>query len=356
MSIKQIYSNQKLIPPLKGGRGDVKLPDQKHPPIPFKGGIRPTIHNKVNHLLFIFSFLLSVASCLAQKDAYLFTSFHEPANEGLRLLYSFDGYKWVDFDTVFLKPDVGTQKVMRDPSMVQGPDGTFHLVWTSSWRGDYGFGHVSSNDLIHWSKQQHIEAMAYDTSTVNVWAPELFYDDETKQYIIVWASTIPYKFSKGIEEERNNHRLYYVTTKDFRTFSDTKLFYDPGFSVIDAVIVKRGKGDYVLVLKDNTRPMRNIKVAFGKSALGPYSNISEPFTPSFTEGPTLVKIGDDYLIYFDSYREKTYNAVKTSDFKTFTDISKEIMVPEGHKHGTILKVDEKIIKKMLKHKDAETQK
>jgi hypothetical protein len=299
----------------------------------------------------IILFLAIFTNCNAQKDAYIFTSFHEPATEGLRLLYSYDGYTWTDLDSIFLKPEVGTQKVMRDPSITQGPDGTFHLVWTSSWKGDSGFGYASSKDLIHWSEQKHLEVMAFDTSTVNVWAPEIFYDDESQQFLIVWASTIPFKFPRGLEEERNNHRLYYITTKDFNTFSATKLFLDPGYSIIDALIVKRGKGDYVLVFKDNTRPMRNIKVAFGKSALGPYTDISQPFTPSFTEGPTVVKMGKKWLIYFDSYKEKTYNAVETSDFKTFTDISKEIKIPEGHKHGTILRVNTEIIKKLNKGND-----
>ncbi len=60
-------------------------------------------------------------------------------------------------------------------------------------------------------------------------APELFYDDENDRFVIIWASTIPFKFAKGEEDERNNHRMYYVTTKDFRTFSKAALFLDPGF-------------------------------------------------------------------------------------------------------------------------------
>ena len=36
----------------------------------------------------------ALASCAASKDAYLFTSFREPATDGLHLLYSYDGYKW----------------------------------------------------------------------------------------------------------------------------------------------------------------------------------------------------------------------------------------------------------------------
>ncbi|MFC0775240.1 glycoside hydrolase family 43 protein [Terrimonas alba] len=290
------------------------------------------------------SLLILFASC--SNKAYLFTSFHEPANEGLRMLYSYDGKQWTDIDTVLLQPKVGNQQVMRDPSMVQGPDGTFHLVWTSSWRGDLGFGYTSSKDLLNWSGQQFIPVMKSEPTTVNVWAPELFYDDEAKQYIIIWASCIPGRFERGIEEDSNNHRMYVTTTPDFKTFSETKLFFDPKFSVIDAVIVKRKKDDYVLLLKDNTRPERNIKVAFSNSPLGPWTNISKPFSDSFTEGPTVVKLKDEWLIYFDSYQKKIYEAVATKDFVRFENVTTTVRVPEGHKHGSILTIKRKYLKQL----------
>ncbi|MCX6237943.1 MAG: glycoside hydrolase family 43 protein [Bacteroidia bacterium] len=294
--------------------------------------------------------LIGLLACSQPKEMYLFSTFREPATEGLYLAYSSDGYHWNHLGGPYLKPEIGLQKVMRDPSVAQGPDGTFHLVWTSSWKGDLGFGYASTKDFIHWSAQRFIPVMAYDTSTVNVWAPELFYDDENQDFIIVWASTVPFRFEKGEEEERNNHRLYYTTTKDFVTFSETKLFFDPGFSVIDAMIVKRGKDDYVLVLKDNTRSFRNIKVAFGKSAIGPYQNVSAPFTGFKTEGPTVAKVGSEYLIYYDSYGDKKYGAAKTSDFKTFVDVTSQISLPVGHKHGTIFKVNEKIVEALKNRK------
>ena len=89
--------------------------------------------------------LVLLVSCSSKM--YLFTSFHEPANEGLRLLYSKDGYHWKTNDSVYLKPMIGKDKIMRDPSMLQGPDGTFHLVWTTEWKGGNGFGYASSKDL-----------------------------------------------------------------------------------------------------------------------------------------------------------------------------------------------------------------
>jgi hypothetical protein len=291
--------------------------------------------------------LLFLSLNAAGKTVYMYSSFHEPATEGLRLLYSFDGKRWTDFDTTFIKPEIGEQKVMRDPSIVRGPDKVYRLVWTSSWKGDLGFGYASSKDLIHWSKQQFLPVMTYDTSTVNVWAPEIFYDQATKQYIIVWASTVPFKFPKGIEDEYNNHRLYYTATKDFKTFTKTALFYDPGYSVIDAMIVCRGKSDYVLVFKDNTRSERDIKVAFGETALGPWVNASKALTPNFTEGPSATKVGNEWLIYYDAYKEGRYPAIRTSDFKTFQEAI-DVDVPKGHKHGTVFRSDRHTWRKIMK--------
>lgn len=80
-----------------------------------------------------------------------------------------------------------------------------------------------------------------DPTTVNVWAPELFYDDVKKQYMIIWASCIPGKFPDYKEDHYNNHRLYYVTTKDFKKFSKAKVLIDPDFSSIDATLVKEAR-------------------------------------------------------------------------------------------------------------------
>src|SRR5450759_3616181 len=81
-----------------------------------------------------------------------------------------------------------------------------------------------------------------------------------------------------------------------------------------------------------------------------WTNIAEPFTEKFTEGPCALKIGDDWLIYFDAYQEKIYGTVKMRDFKTFTNITKEVSFPEGHKHGTALKVPREILDGLLHNK------
>lgn len=291
-------------------------------------------------------FMLLLAGC--NRDAYVYTSFHEPADKGLRLIYSTDGYSWTALPGILLRPLIGKQKIMRDPSMVKGPDGYFHLVWTAGWQGNEGIGYAKSKDLLHWSQEKLISVMKSEPGTVNVWAPEISYLPAKKTYLIVWASTIPYRFEKGIEDERNNHRLYYVTTADFKTFSKPALYFDPGFSSIDATLVQRGKDDFVLVFKDNTRPVRAIKVAFGSTAFGPFSDVSAAVTPGYSEGPTVLKTGKDYLIYYDWYNHGSFGAVSTRDFRHFKNVTDRIKVPAKHKHGTVVPVSRHFLKSLIR--------
>ena len=82
--------------------------------------------------------------------------------------------------------------------------------------------------------------------------------------------------------------------------------------------------------------------------MGPWTNISKPFSVSFTEGPSILKMDDQWLIYFDSYQKKIYEAVQTKDFKSFENITTNVQVPAGHKHGTILPVKRKWVNQLIK--------
>ena len=307
-----------------------------------------------------------------QDEAYIFTSFREPSVSGMQYLYSYDGLHWDSIPGIIMKPEIGNlttytnrftgeevtptycgTHVLRDPSIVQGPDGTFHLVWTTAWSGSRGFGYASSKDLIHWSKQREIPVMA-DSCTNNVWAPEVFYDDETGYFYIIWSSGIaPERYTAADKQGSNAcHRPYYTKTKDFKTFTPAKQFYDCGFNSIDGFLVKRAKNDYVFVLKDNRKPgFSNLFCVFGTSPEGPFTNPTEPFAPHYSEGPCVVKLQDEWLIYFDQYRpEQQYCAYSTKDFKTFTPANDRISVPAGHKHGTIVKITKQQLNNILKAK------
>ena len=116
--------------------------------------------------------LCSVMTIFAGKTAYLFSYFINDSKDGLHLAYSYDGLNWMPLNggQSYLIPSVGKDKLMRDPSICQAPDGTFHMVWTSSWT-DRIIGHASSRDLINWSEQQAIPVMMHEPTAHNCCAP-----------------------------------------------------------------------------------------------------------------------------------------------------------------------------------------
>ncbi|MNY03951.1 hypothetical protein D3C86_1366000 [compost metagenome] len=292
------------------------------------------------------------ADAQSSKDPFLFAYFKGNGEDGLHLAYSEDAYHWkaLKNDQSFLTPTVSKDKLMRDPCIIRGADGLFHMVWTVSWK-DKGIGYANSKDLINWSEQQFIPVMAKEEGARNTWAPEITYDPSTKTYMIYWATTIVDKFPETASTADNayNHRMYYVTTKDFKTYSETKLLYDPGFNVIDASIV-RDNGRFMMFLKDETREpaQKNLKVAFSEQLTGPYSAASAPITGNYwAEGPTTLKKGNDWLVYFDKYRDHKYGAILSSDLKNWKDVSDQISLPKGLRHGTILQIRQKELKKLL---------
>jgi hypothetical protein len=309
---------------------------------------------------FLFSLLLSSIffspSLFAQQDnskVYIFCYF-KGNGDGLHYAYSNDGYTWNAMfnDSIILKPTVSKDKLFRDPCIIKGADGIYHMVWTVSW-ADKGLGYASSADLIHWSEQKFIPVMAKEDSAKNTWAPEITYDRKKKNYIVYWATTIAGRFPQNdtsAEGRRNNHRLYYVTTKHFKKWSETKLLFDPGFSVIDATMVPAKKWN-IMFLKNETRsPVeKNIRIAIAKKLTGPWFLTGTRITGKYwAEGPTVLRIGDAWIVYFDKYTEHKYGAVRSRDLRNWEDISDKISFPKGVRHGTVFVVTKEEFERMLR--------
>ena len=294
-----------------------------------------------------------MTSCARQEpDAYLFSYFTGNGEDGLHIAYSRDGLVWepVNGGKSLLTPRLSKDKLMRDPCVIRGGDGLFHMVWTISWE-EKGIGYASSPDLIHWSEQTLIPVFEGVDGVRNCWTPEITYDEANQEYMIYWASTIEGRFTETAEAQENNlcHRIYAVTTKDFKNFSDTFLLYDYGFNVIDASIHYR-EGKYVMFLKDETLtpPQKNIRIAYADKLTGPYSEPSAPITGDYwAEGPTFLDLGSKYYLYFDRYMEGRFGVVRSTDMKVWEDISDSLKMPEGIRHGSVLKVTGKELDRLL---------
>ena len=303
-------------------------------------------------LLSILIILSLLGSTKQESDVYLFSFFQGNGENGLRLAASRDGMNWqvLNNNQTFLNPKVGKDKLMRDPCIIKGNDNKFHMVWTVSWN-ERGIGYANSTDLINWSEQKYIPVMHHEADARNCWAPELFYDSKSKQYLICWATTIPGRFpdTDSLGDDGYNHRMYFTTTKDFVDFSETKLFYDKGFNVIDATLIKKNE-KYIMFLKDETlkpKPEKNIKIAESHHLFDNWSEASESITKNWVEGPTVMKINDEWIVYFDMYTNHRMGAVSSSDLIHWTDISDKINFPDGTRHGTVFKVKESVLNNII---------
>jgi predicted neuraminidase len=291
------------------------------------------------------------------ETCYLFAYFyHDREGEGFRLAWSPDGRKFemLNGGRSCLKPTIGEGKVMRDPCLYQGPDGVWHLVWTTAWSGRT-IGHATSKDLIHWSEQQVIPVMMHEAESQNCWAPELIWDAAKQHYLIFWSSTILGRFPATANSNNGptrNHRIYATTTKDFVTFTPTTLLYDGGFNVIDANLLPAADGtnDWLMFVKDETfAPVtqKNIRMIRGRSPEGPWDSVSAPLTGNYwAEGPTAIKVGDEYRVYFDKHRLNAIGLVTSRDLKTWTDVSDQVVFPKDARHGCIVAVPREVITRL----------
>ncbi|KQU49765.1 hypothetical protein ASG67_11730 [Sphingomonas sp. Leaf339] len=282
----------------------------------------------------------AAAPALAAKTDrhFAFTYFRnaDDGGAGMRLAISDDGftYRPVRGGAPVVVPQVGENKLMRDPCVARDPRaGLYHMVWTTSWTGQT-IGHASSRDLIDWSAQQAMPVMAAFPGTRNSWAPELIWDDAKRHFVIFWSSTV------GTAGKEGDHRLYATMTSDFRTFTPTRKIYDPGFSVIDATFQRVGERLIMFVKDERKEPLRKvIQWCEAQSPTGPFGALSPPITPAWSEGPTAIEVDGETVVFFDRYIDKRYAAVASRDLKTWRDVSDRITMPPGANHGTIIPID-----------------
>ncbi len=191
----------------------------------------------------------------------------------LHIALSTDGRNWTPLNEN--KP-VWEQRV-RDPYVRRGPDGLWRILATGGGgtdRAKVGPSclYATSTDLIHWQVEGSLPLMKdvrNDTGALarNIWAPEWFYDDKTKAYLLFWSSSFK---DAGWKESR----LWYCTTRDWKTFTPAKALFAPPYSVIDGTLVEH-KGTYYLFHKEEefgvrTGERRAIRVATSRRLEGPY--------------------------------------------------------------------------------------
>jgi hypothetical protein len=294
------------------------------------------------------------AAAPVPQTGYLFAHFYGNGESGLHLAWSADGLDWhlLNDGESYLRPEVGESRLMRDPSLIRGPDGVFHMVWTTSWSG-HTIGYASSPDLLEWSPQRALPVMAHEPRAENCWAPEIIWDPTRATYLILWSTTIPGKFPETALSNRRpsrNHRIFSTTTRDFEAFTPARLHYDGGFNVIDAVLGQTD-GDWIMFVKDETlapETQKNIRMLRAPTPYGPFSAPSRPLsTGDWSEGPSIIRVGEYYHLYYDQHMIDTYGLVRSRDLENWEAMDGRTRFPADANHGSFVEVPGTVIARLI---------
>ncbi len=120
----------------------------------------------------------------------------------------------------------------------------------------------------------------------------------------------------------------------------------------------RDGSEYLMFLKDETNapfvPQKNIRWTSALHAEGPFAPVSAPITGSYwAEGPSAIRIGEYWVVYFDRYRENRYGAVVSKDLKEWHDISDRLQFPAGARHGTVFRTPDSIWNDLMSERRSE---
>lgn len=298
--------------------------------------------------------LLFLAAAMAAQAAepMVFAFFRSNGETGIFLAGSEDGLRWREINggkAVILPPE--KDALMRDPYLVRGPDGRFHMIWTWSWTAPF-IGYSSSKDLLHWEPVAKIPVFAGVNGVRNVWAPEMVWNSKRGHWILFWATTIDGRFSETAEsvDRGLTHRIYAMTTRDFKTFSEPRVWFDPGHPVIDSTVVRDGKR-WLMVYKDErSRPLRkHLLLAEAADLDSHWKPLGEPFTETWSEGPSILKTGGEWRVYYDHYRDPGgYRLMVSRDLKRWRDASASLLMPEKPRHGSFLSVKRRVFERLTK--------
>jgi len=264
-----------------------------------------------------------------------------------RLYYSvsLDGFHWKIVNS--------GKRVKEDyrghPDITRGRDGRFYLIGNDEERTKIKVW--VSTDLIDWKE---LVAFVPNMSVLPEFfpvrvggAPKIFFDGAGDQFVISWHTTSAEKGAYNGNFSWRNMRTLFITTKDFKTFSDPKRLFQFDLPTIDVSIRKDGDL-YYAILKDEAfvapdHPTgKTIRISWSKSLNGPWSEPTDKIMPNWCEAPTAIvnPDGSGWLIYAERYSAVRYELVQAPTLQgPFTSpIASSYTMAPKLKHGGMINI------------------
>lgn len=310
-----------------------------------------------------------------RMSSYLFVHFREKWTEDGEQVYfglSKDGYNWEEVNQgnpvlVADKGDLGVRDIVivrtntnefvilaTDLALIRNEDkkygghirNAFHLGSKSlaMWR---------SKDLINWSDE--ILLTLSDGTLGCLWAPGIFYDKKSDEYIVHWSSTTKDDNYAGLS-------IYYSRTKDFNEFTKPELFYKKTDSeTLDSYITEKD-GTYHFFVKSVENPKAVIHET-SDSLLGSYTRdenfdrqMEQIENKSRYEAPMVYTLSDGRICFsMDFYgceKEKQGYVPFIMDSLDDMQLNRAdglFKFPYGFKHGVVLEITDEEYERVKAH-------
>ncbi|ALO68120.1 hypothetical protein AS189_18490 [Arthrobacter alpinus] len=256
---------------------------------------------------------------------------------------------------------------VRDPNIVRGPDGTFHILatdlrvwrpegpdwWEFRHRGSLDVVMWDSTDLITWSEPRYVR-IAPDGAGM-AWAPKSVYDPVSGDFLVFWSSGLQEAVSPepvSLESaslasaETGPSKILVSRTKDFVGFTAPEVYLDLPGGVIDMTLLVTDTAVHRLAKHDDDAPLslqlfhQRGSSVFADDFITVAKNVGHEISPH-VEGPLVFRHNHEnrWYLWVDRYADmpQGYHAYSTTnlesgDWKHVPGFT----LPENTKHGAVL--------------------
>ncbi|WP_230193086.1 immunoglobulin-like domain-containing protein [Paenibacillus sp. CECT 9249] len=309
-------------------------------------------------------------------DAYFFAYFTGEYEGGEEISFATaeDPLKWRSLNNgqSIIQSTMG-ERGLRDPFIIRSPEGDqFYLLATdlkmgestnfdqAQITGSHSIMIWESDDLVNWSEQRMVEVAPKKGG--NTWAPEAFYDENTGDYVVFWASSMKVedtygKYPNGRPVGQYNV-MYYATTRDFYTFSEPKVYTDEAFPTIDTTMIEHNGTLYRFTKSEVGYKVYYEKadnIFYDKDGIAGNGYQFEPIAGTRNgiqgmvghagnnEGPTVFKDlrEDKWYMFLDSW---PYHVRVSTDLEDGSQFMNNLLpasdygLPPGPRHGTVIPI------------------
>ena len=301
---------------------------------------------------------IGVLTGYSQQSAYLFVYFtgNRMSEEAVRMAVSLDGYNYKALNgnqPVLDSRVISSTGGVRDPHILRSEDGkTFYMVVTdmvcgNGWDSNRAMVLLKSKDLVHWTSNVVNIQKKYPNqeNLKREWAPQTDYDKEAGKYKIYWSM----KHGNGADI------IYYAyANKDFTDIEgEPKPLFLPanGKSCIDGdIIYKNGLYHLFYKTEGNGNGIKKAPTPSLTSGQWKESDDYKQQTKEAVEGSGIFPLigTDKYILMYDVYMKGKYQFTESIDLENFKVIDHAVSMDFHPRHGTVIPITGKELKRLFK--------